>query len=190
MNSNDWKKYWIKKAPSFKTRKERNIEAVKLVGENKKVLDVGCGHGELLELLQKNNDVVGIDFNKIMLSSCFKKDLNVKFGEAENLPFKDNTFDVVCALGLIEYLQTDDIFLKEIQRVLKSDGFAIISYRNELFSKWSKREFVPERRTHNPITLKYKEFDIEKIVFLNEHIPHKFKEKHFYHSAFLVKIKR
>jgi len=190
MSSIDWKKYWIKKAPSFKTRKERNIETVKLVGENKKVLDVGCGHGELLELLQKNNDVVGIDFNKTMISSCLKKGLKVKFGEAESIPFEDASFDVVCALGLIEYLQTDDVFLKEIYRLLKPNGFTIISYRNELFSQWSKREFEPERRTHNPITLKYKDFSIEEIVFLNEHIPHKFKEKHFYHSAFLVKIKR
>jgi ubiquinone/menaquinone biosynthesis C-methylase UbiE len=190
MSSVDWEQYWKEEADTYKTINERNQIASKMVGTGKKVLDVGCGHGELMDLLRKDNIVYGIDFTTKMVDDSIKKGLKVIWGEAENIPFPNNHFDTVCALGLIEYLPTDDSFLNEVKRVLKPNGIAIVSFRNALFSIWSGREFAPERRTHNPDKLQCKGFKIEEIVFHHEHFPHKFDEQKFYCSSFIAKLKK
>ena len=133
MNSVNWEEFWKQEADTYKTTKERNIKASKLIDKGTYVLDVGCGHGELMELIQPTNDVFGIDFTMKMLEDCFKKGLKVMWGEAENIPFCNNHFDVVCALGLIEYLSEDEKFINEVYRVLKPNGTLVVSFRNSLF---------------------------------------------------------
>lgn len=193
MTSIDWNKFWDEKASTYETQNERNTIAASMVGEGKKVLDIGCGRGDLMEMLQKDNIVLGMDFSAKMLIHCYKKGLKVLWGEATDIPFEynpyvDNRFDAVTALGLIEYLPEDSKFIKEVYRVLKPGGTAIVSFRNELFSKWSGRDFEQERRSHNPDTVEFPGFKIEEIVFFHEHQPHKFEEEKYYHSGFIVKM--
>jgi len=190
MTSVDWEKFWNKKARTYKTQDERNKISASMIGKGKKVLDVGCGRGDLMEMLQKDNVVLGIDFSIGMLKQCMKKGLKVVWGEAIDIPFPDNHFDVVCALGLIEYLPEDSKFIKEVYRVLKPGGIAVISFRNALFSKWSGREFEPERRSHNPDTIEFPGFKIEEIVFFHEHTPYMFAEEKYYCSGFVLKLRR
>src|SRR5260370_25436688 len=50
-----------------------------------------------------------------------------RVGDMERLPFPDDTFDAVVCLGVIEYLAADDRALREIWRVLRPGGTAVIS---------------------------------------------------------------
>ena len=97
-----------------------------LLMKDKKVLDMGCGEGKLLE---KNPSMVyGIDINKTMVEQLLKKNLLVKEGSVTDIPFDDNFFDVVHCSNIIEHLaptEAQKMFL-EIQRVLKKNGKAII----------------------------------------------------------------
>lgn len=104
------------------------------------ILDLGCGPGFLSRDLSKRGFTgVGLDQSRTMIDSC-ERDAAIeeiepsrwKFlvGDAEALPFADGEFGVVVATGLIEYMTTDDIALREIHRVLKPGGWLIINVTN------------------------------------------------------------
>ena len=77
-------------------KKEFNTIA-SLVEKKSKVLDVGCGDGELMKYIDENitNDIRGLEISKSNVQKCVAKGLTVIEGDAENLPFNDNSFDKV-----------------------------------------------------------------------------------------------
>ena len=106
--------------------------------EDAKILDIGCGKGflmyELSRLLPKA-EIFGIDISTYAVENAKEevKD-NIKFGNATSLPFEDNTFDFVYALGCFHNLYNFDLMeaLKEIERVGKQHKYTMQeSYRNE-----------------------------------------------------------
>ena len=103
-------------------------------------LDVGCGTGKNMEELSSFGEVWGVDISDEALSFCKKRGLtHIKKGEAENLPFNDDTFDVVCALDVLEHVD-DKLAVKEIKKVLKDDGFIVITVPayDWLWSRWDE----------------------------------------------------
>ncbi|MDP3992247.1 MAG: class I SAM-dependent methyltransferase [Nanoarchaeota archaeon] len=116
----------------IKNIKKRASDAISLLDglDKSKVLELGTGIGEfLLELTEKGFDVIGIDIipNKKLIKKGFdirKHDLN------GGLPFEDSSFDVVVALEVLEHLCNPYKMMKEIKRVLRDGGYAIISMPN------------------------------------------------------------
>lgn len=105
---------------------------LKMIGSHNKVLDVGCGTG-FLSLLMKNqdNDVYGIDISEVALRKAELKGIKVKREDVENtLPFDDNIFDIVICSEVIEHLFNPMYLLEEIRRVLKPDGYIVLSTPN------------------------------------------------------------
>lgn len=106
--------------------------------EKLNLLDVGCGTGKNMEELSPYGEVWGVDISKEALLFCKKRGLiNVKKGEAEHLPFQKRTFDVVCALDVLEHVD-DSVSIREAGRVLNNDGYIIITVPafSWLWSKW------------------------------------------------------
>jgi ubiquinone/menaquinone biosynthesis C-methylase UbiE len=99
-----------------------------------KVLDVGTGIGEFIDSLKENlkdyTEIIGIDMNDIALEKAKDtfKDENIEFikMDAENINFKDNTFDVVCLSNSIHHLPNIQKVFNEMKRVLKPGGYFII----------------------------------------------------------------
>jgi SAM-dependent methyltransferase len=90
----------------------------------KEVLDVGAGSGWLVKSLRKNGfKACGIDNSPLAI----KKGL-VKKGQAINLPYASNRFDLVTAVSLIEHLNSfqAEKFLREVKRVLKPKGYLFL----------------------------------------------------------------
>jgi ubiquinone/menaquinone biosynthesis C-methylase UbiE len=188
MNSKIWVRRWEgKTADRFKTNKERNNIVLKMI-RGKTILDIGCGRGELMRSMKRRGkEVYGIDFSEKMLKGC--KGLNVLQGSAEDLPFKDDMFDCVTAVGLIEYLKVDERLIGEIYRVLKPKGIAIISYRNYDFKYYSKRIFEPERRVHKDSCVGYAGFVRKEIRHFHRHKPLPNQEHNFInYSGFILKL--
>jgi SAM-dependent methyltransferase len=94
--------------------------------QNPKILDVGCGTGANLEMLAQFGASEGVDVSDDALEFCRRKGLKVHKGLAEKLPFADESFDVVTALDVVEHLDDDVAGLKEMHRVLKTGGRALI----------------------------------------------------------------
>ena len=126
----------------MRDRKESVLKFVDAcaAGNKLKILDVGCGTGVLMrDLLKRGHDVVGIDLSTQMLIDS-KKSINGFFqinssitnGDVEKLPFKDNTFDLITSIGVLEYLCSDDDGINEMTRVVKNEGHIIASLPNLL----------------------------------------------------------
>lgn len=98
----------------------------------KRILEVGCGCGQLLEPFCGNNECYGIDISSEQLKraeakgySIYEQDL-----ETEKLPFTDEYFDVVIFSEVIEHIVNTEHFMNEINRVLCNKGLSIISFPN------------------------------------------------------------
>lgn len=104
--------------------------------KSKKILDVGCGSGELDEVMAKRGgNVIGLDESEKWIAHCEQTyNLpNLSFihaNAAERLPFKDRSFDVVVmnmVLLNVSTLSEVKAILNEIGRVIKKDGIFIFS---------------------------------------------------------------
>jgi len=117
----------------------RRQYTLELLGERGgQILDLGCGAGPYFGALRRlGYQVVGMDTATEMLQLANEEaakqpeDTWVLRGDALNLPFQDDTFDAILAVGLLEYLPDDRDFLEKLKRVLKPGGRAVITLRNE-----------------------------------------------------------
>ena len=101
--------------------------------KSKKVLDVGCGPGIMaMELVKRDCDFWGMDLSLEMLkqgNKIFGPNRKVHFftGTAENLCFSNNAFDAVISMGVIEFVNNDELAIKEMIRVLQPGGILIVA---------------------------------------------------------------
>jgi len=99
------------------------------------VLDIGCGRGEWVELMQENGyQATGVDLNAVMVSQAKEKQLNVECVDVlqylKRLP--DNALSAVTGIHIIEHLEFTYLIelLQEIYRVLKKGGGVILETPN------------------------------------------------------------
>ncbi len=105
--------------------------------KDQSLIDLGFGRGFFLrELENRKMDLYGIDFCESAKNAATKvlKESKLFVGDLHQLPFKNNTFDFVTCLGVIEHLVHPDKGVKEIGRILKKDGTAILTIPNSIFA--------------------------------------------------------
>jgi len=105
---------------------------LKLIGKDKKVLDIACYDGFIAKKIKdQGNKVVGIEISKKAVKLCRRRGIKCIEQDIEKrLPFKKNSFDVVHAGEIIEHVFDTDKLLQEIKRVLKPKGFLILTTPN------------------------------------------------------------
>jgi 2-polyprenyl-3-methyl-5-hydroxy-6-metoxy-1,4-benzoquinol methylase len=116
------------------------------------VLEVGCGQGRGLELLiPKAKTFTAVDKIESVVKELQQKFPTAKF-KSMNIPpldgIADNSFDTVISFQVIEHIKDDELFLREIYRVLKPGGLAMLTTPNRKMSltrnPWHIREYLPE----------------------------------------------
>ncbi len=115
-----WKYY-----PVYVAKMEYITRFLKAVPKETAILDAGCGEGVLVEEYRNAGYTIrGLDLN---YSSLY-----VTQGDLLNIPFEDETFDLVLCLDVIEHLNCEDQgpALREIHRILKKDGEALLAIPN------------------------------------------------------------
>lgn len=100
---------------------------IREMGEEKKVLDIGCGAGILTNALaKKGHEVFGIDLSSSSLEVARKYDetktVSYQTANGYSLPYPDRSFDVVCAMDLLEHVEEPRLVISEASRVLKPGG--------------------------------------------------------------------
>jgi SAM-dependent methyltransferase len=102
--------------------RELAIEAV-LQGAPARVLEVGCGEGELAErLIAVVGEVVAIDQSPRMVELTRVRGVDARVADVQELPFPDDSFDAVLAAWMLYHVPDVDRGLSEIARVLRPGG--------------------------------------------------------------------
>ena len=109
-----------------------------LIEKEKKVLDVGCGDGILMEFLKKNKNtnIRGLEISKSKVQECIAKGLTVIEGNAEKdlKQFPDRSFDYVVLSQTLQAFLNPELVISELLRVGKK---AIVTIPN--FGYWRVR---------------------------------------------------
>ena len=98
-----------------------------------KILDVGCGTGEFISNLGpqfKEAEFYGVDLSsdmiKIAKSKLERNGVSLKVGDVENLPYEDNSFDIITCSHSFHHYPNKDKAAREMHRVLKKGGRVMI----------------------------------------------------------------
>ena len=96
------------------------------------LLDAGCGTGAMLGMFQKDcpdKNYTGIDLSEKMIVTAKKKNLEgIRFvtGDCENLPFEENSFDVVTCSMSFHHYPNPEKFFHSLHRVLRPGGRLVL----------------------------------------------------------------
>jgi len=156
------KKKFDELAPSYSNNaidfiKKKRLELIKKdINKNDKIIEIGCGSGNLLKHLECDN-ISGVDISPLMIEECKKILPKGKFltGDAEKLQFKDNAFDKVIISEVLYYLPDLNKAISEAFRVLKKDGLLLITSLNKKYN--FVRTFVKVLKigVHDDISMSY-----------------------------------
>ncbi len=129
------------------------------------VLDLGCGTGNHTDLLQKASagNVYGVEPSAGMLSKARQKNKNIVFkqGDAENIPFEDELFDLVVMTDVIHHVPDISKMFAEIHRVLKTRGkICIMTQSHKQIENRPIVQFFPGTATVD----KARYHEVDKIV--------------------------
>lgn len=152
-------KIWNTIARSFDETRQKPwnqcIEFIDRLSETDIVLDIGCGNGRhLLPCAERCSKVIGLDISMELLRIVEKKIINRNIGNVDIihsdstlLPLKNNSVNAILYIASLHNIETRERriqSLKELSRVLREGGIALISvwsrwqdkYRKQLLKKW------------------------------------------------------
>jgi SAM-dependent methyltransferase len=150
----------------------RRLEAEQSQRGRPRILDVGCGTGANLELLGQYGEAEGVDVSQAALQFCRARGLqNVRQGAAEKLPFEDGEFDLVTALDVVEHLDDDVAGLREMRRVLRPGGRALLFVPAFMFL-WGVQDDVSHHRRRYTLSglrrvLHEAGYEVERATYAN-----------------------
>lgn len=114
---------------------------VKLVATGARVLDLGCGNGELMERLTRERQATarGVDLHQPSVSQCISKGLSVMHGDIHEglAALPDHSFDYVILSRTLQQVQDPDALIHDMLRV---GAYAIVSFPN--FAFWRIRMYL------------------------------------------------
>lgn len=132
-SQNDNRNYDYSSVPE-EFRTEYNL-ILDFVASGSKVIDLGCGNGSLLNLLQEKRGCqgAGVELSPSGVAACREKGLSVVEGKIdEPLPFEDKAFDYAICNVTIQMVNYPEVLLAEMKRVAKKQ---IVSFPNFGFYK-------------------------------------------------------
>jgi ubiquinone/menaquinone biosynthesis C-methylase UbiE len=164
--------------PSENVVYQRHLIAYKEVAKiiRGTVLEIGSGEGYgIMELAPIADKYIAVDKYDTHISDELKRANEITFIQTEVPPLKtidNNSVDFVVTFQVIEHIQNDELFLKEIKRVLKPGGKMVMTTPNILMSltrnPWHIREYSPEQMG-NIVKSIFSNFEM-KGVFGNEKV--------------------
>lgn len=126
---------------------DQAAELVRRVGEGKRVLEVGCGTGLVLQRIAGfAKEAKGIDLSPGMLEHARERGLDVREADCTQLPFPDASFDVACSFKVLAHVPDFTAAVREMVRVVRPGGHIVIDVYNRTSLRFAiKRAFGPRK---------------------------------------------
>ena len=129
------KNYWAKRADQYnKTSWVKNEDFIDTFLEMlpdktfNSILEVGVGTGAVAEKVAENiGPLIGIDISKEMISKINHPNITAIVGDAHNLEFDNNTFDLIYIRNVLHYIDNPDLVFSEVYRCLQPGGYFLFS---------------------------------------------------------------
>lgn len=128
-------------------------------GDGRRALDAGCGSGYWLDwLAERGWTAHGVDSSSVMVGQARRvPGARVGLADVRHLPYADETFDLVLSIEVIRYLPDTHRVLRELHRVLKPGGVAVVTGSprfalhgyaalNRIIAKLKPKRFIPLRQ--------------------------------------------
>ncbi len=136
------------------------------------ILDAGCGTGSNIIFFNQFGTTYGIDISPIATKFCQIRGIkNVVTGDVSKLPYKNNFFDIVSCMDVLEHIENEEKVIKEIFRVLKPGGELLLTVPALpfLFSKHDNAQghFRRYNRKYLRKMLLLSGFEEERISYFN-----------------------
>lgn len=109
------------------------------------LLDVGCGTGMFLEEISDSDKTLfGVDFSVSMLEAAAERvdEAHLFVADADNLPFKDGSFDTVVSLTLLQNMPNPSKTLAEMSRVTQAGGKLVFTVLEKKYSLEEVEDWV------------------------------------------------
>jgi len=136
---------------------------------NKKsdIFSIGCGSVAELEELSHFGRVLGIDISDFCVNNALNAGFNAIKGDITKNSIKNEQYDVVVALDVLEHIKDDKIAIAEIFRILKKGGYALITVPagNYLWSQYDEQAMHYRRYTKNTLLSSMSNKGIEILEF-------------------------
>ena len=152
------------------------LETSGLLCPGKRILEIGCGAGNLAGYLHdKGLNITAVDISSVALKKAVELHSNLSFCQmvAEELGFKDDSFDVVLSFDFFEHIPSIADHLDEVKRVLKAGGYYLFETPNKLTNipfevlktkKLNYRSYHPSLQTLTSLKRLMKKHDFETEV--------------------------
>ena len=116
------------------------------------ILEVGCGVGRWVEVVTEKNSVVGVDISRVMIglakNACRGKRSSFVVADVSFLPFRENAFDVVISITVLQHLLYERQLLRAISEIARcSKSQALVAEE-----MWSNKEILLQE-TYCPIRI-------------------------------------
>lgn len=113
------------------------LEKTRVLDTARRILEIGCGQCQLMLKLKKDgHEVTAIDAEREVVAAA-PTELDVRLADGSDLPFADNSFEVVLSFDVIEHIPDTNAHLAEVRRVLKPGGYYLLQTPN----KWTNIPF-------------------------------------------------
>lgn len=146
MDKDYYRQYYVYERSHWWFRvRSRIIESkIRHLGNRKglRILNIGVATGASSEMLSKYGEVISVEYDK----DCFEFVSGILPGKVVNasiteLPFDDNSFDLVCAFDVIEHVEDHKKAVEEMNRVCKPDGLVYVTVPAYM-SLWSNHDVI------------------------------------------------
>lgn len=168
--------------------------------KGRNLLEVGCGVGiDLVRFARGGAKVTGIDISKSAIELAHKSfeqhglQADLRWMNGECMKFSENTFDVVYAHGVLQYTAETEKMIREVHRVLKPGGEAIMMVynKNSWLNFMRKLTNVPLEHEDAPVLKKFSIRELKQFLrpFKNYRIiPERFPVKTRLHSGWKARL--
>ena len=125
------------------------LRIIKGIKGNGKLLDIGCAYGFLVDATSSHLESYGVDISNFAIKKS--KDFcdgSILMASAANLPFKENSFDIITVIDTLEHIVKLDECVRHIARTLKKDGVLFLQLPNPLIWRYLFGFFKLRDRSH------------------------------------------